>query len=318
MADELISSAFHGNSADVGAALAASAATVNEVGSQEFPAIVAAAMNGHAQVVQQLIGAGADVNAASARGRGTALGMAAQNGHVAVIELLVENQADANAATHQPPTTALWLAAQNGYADLAVVLIDGGADVNAPGGNKGTTPLHIAVQHLHADVVRVLCGPGRARVADSTLQLALCRRADHPSVWEALEPGRRLLIAEVIDITLASEEAAQAALDATGWQLRHAVNLCLADPVEDHPAAPAPAPAPAPATAAAAAAAAAEGGGGTFATTRFKPAYDVAQPPRGPLELGTSRCPQLLSALTCAGHGKLNCLCPNGCRQDMI
>lgn len=282
MADELISSAFHGNSAGVGAALAASAAIVNEVGTQDFPAIVAAATNGHDEVVQQLIGAGANVNAASPQTQATALGMAAQNGHMAVVELLVANRANANAATHQPPTTALWLAAQNGFADMVVVLIDGGADVNAPG-KGGTTPLHIAVQQLNADVARVLCGPGRAQVTDRTLQDALDRRADHPAIWEALEPGRRLLVAKLVDVTCASEAAAQAALEAAGWQLRHAVDQLLT-------AAPAPPPAAGPAAAPVIPGAGAAGGGGvTFATTRFKPAYDIAQPPRGPLELGAGR-----------------------------
>ncbi|MDE2711193.1 MAG: ankyrin repeat domain-containing protein [Acidobacteriota bacterium] len=105
--------------------------------------LLAAARDGHVEVVRSLLKAGADVNAA--RGDGlTALHLAAEGGHQAVAEALVGAGATIDAGTRIGGYTPLQMAARGGHGAVALHLLEAGADPNARTTNTGVTALHLA------------------------------------------------------------------------------------------------------------------------------------------------------------------------------
>ncbi|KAH7114948.1 hypothetical protein B0J13DRAFT_236433 [Dactylonectria estremocensis] len=94
---------------------------------------------GHDAVVELLVAAGADANAAATAGYGgrterrTVLQAAAEGGHLEIVEKLLAAEADANAAAGAGnyKRTALQAAAGGGYLEVVEKLLTTGADVNA-------------------------------------------------------------------------------------------------------------------------------------------------------------------------------------------
>ncbi len=84
-----------------------------------------AAQNGHLQICQTLLAAGADVNRAKAKGS-TALMRATMNGHDEVCKLLLASGANVNARAGN--ISALDIAQRRGYANVAETLMAAGAD----------------------------------------------------------------------------------------------------------------------------------------------------------------------------------------------
>ncbi|CAL1142940.1 unnamed protein product [Cladocopium goreaui] len=119
-----------------------------------------AAENGQAAVVEQLISAGATVDAATERE--TPLHFAAVKGHAAVVEQLIS----AGATIGRGPgrvfgsfcETVLHVAAENGQAAVVEQLISAGATVDAA--TERETPLHFAAVKGHAAVVEQLISAG--------------------------------------------------------------------------------------------------------------------------------------------------------------
>ena len=107
-----------------------------------------AAYNGHDQVVQELIRAGADVNGKGYNKR-TALHLASRSGHSSVIKTLAEAGANPNVLDVLGMTPLMW-AAEEGYANVVVELIRAGADVSVVSSREwrsvaaGSTALHFA------------------------------------------------------------------------------------------------------------------------------------------------------------------------------
>ena len=118
-------------------------------------ALVAAASEGHLSIVQELISAQADVNAAS--GRRYALESAAGNGFGSIISLLIKNGAQVNACGLDG--TALHQASYHGNIDMVTELLDHGADPDLVDGSYGG-PLQAAIIGGHHKIAQLLLNRG--------------------------------------------------------------------------------------------------------------------------------------------------------------
>ncbi|KAH7190109.1 ankyrin repeat protein [Fusarium oxysporum] len=137
-------------------------------------ALQAASAGGHIQVVERLLEAGANVNAAAAADRGrTALQAASAGGHIQVVERLLEAGANVNAAAAaRYGRTALQAASAVGHiqvverlleagANVVDRLLNAGADVNAAAAaEEGRTALQAASEGGHIQVVERLLEAG--------------------------------------------------------------------------------------------------------------------------------------------------------------
>jgi ankyrin repeat protein len=120
----------------------------------EQTALLWAAAEGHAEVVEELINAGADFKSALSSGF-TPLLFAVRNGHIEVVKTLLNAGVDVNerinpekewrhrgyGAKLRPDATALHVAVENGHFELAAYLLENGADPNAAD-SIGYTALH--------------------------------------------------------------------------------------------------------------------------------------------------------------------------------
>ena len=117
-----------------------------------------AAQEGHTEVIEALIDAGAKVNAQDNNGI-TPLHRAAIYGQTEVIEALITAGAKVNAQDNVCGRTPLHRTAIFGHTEIARALIAAGADVDAPN-NYGSTPLHRAAQEGHTKVILALIDAG--------------------------------------------------------------------------------------------------------------------------------------------------------------
>lgn len=116
-----------------------------------------AATHGRVQIVDRLLQAGADMNARS-RYEKTALMRAARSGHLEVVGRLLRAGADMNARDYFEDT-ALMMAAQDGRLEVVDRLLRAGADVNARN-RIGNTALMLAAQVGRLEVVDHLLRAG--------------------------------------------------------------------------------------------------------------------------------------------------------------
>jgi serpin B len=114
-----------------------------------------------------LIANGADVNAKGGYLDGTALHDAAIEGHKEIVELLIGKGANIE-AKNSYGETALYCAAEANHKEIVELLIDKGADVNARD-TYGKTPLEQAAGWGYDGVVRALITGG----ADATIRIAI-------------------------------------------------------------------------------------------------------------------------------------------------
>jgi uncharacterized protein len=105
---------------------------------------------GNAAMIERLLTAGADPNAALTKTGDTALMMAARTGKADAVKVLLDHRAQVNAKETWGGTTALMWAVSERHADVAKMLVEHGADVNAKSyfvpsasgrGFEGTTPV---------------------------------------------------------------------------------------------------------------------------------------------------------------------------------
>jgi len=173
------------------------------------------ARNGHLKVVEKLLAANADVNAATAATAGvwTALQAAAQGDHLEVVERLLAANANVNAAA---------AAAQGGHLEVVERLLAANADVNAAAAAAagGHTTLQAAAQGGHLEVVE------RLLIANADVNAAAAADDDdsHTALQAAalgghLEVVERLLAANA-DVNAAAAGGGHTALQA----LREAIS----------------------------------------------------------------------------------------------
>lgn len=116
-----------------------------------------ALLKGHLEIMELLLGAGADVEE-SDRGGQTPLSWAADGGIDAIIQKLVDHGADVN-QVDADSRTPLYRAAFNGHATTASILIERGARVNLAS-QSGWTPLMMAAERGHEATVQELLDAG--------------------------------------------------------------------------------------------------------------------------------------------------------------
>ena len=109
-----------------------------------------ATINGNAAMIEKLVAAGADPNAALTKTGDTALMMASRTGKIEAVKALLDHSAQVNAKETWGDTTALMWAVSERHAAVVKLLIDHRADVNARSkfvpsasgrGFEGTTPV---------------------------------------------------------------------------------------------------------------------------------------------------------------------------------
>ena len=131
---------------------------LNHQDSDNYTALHVAVNEKHGDVVQVLIGAGADIETRNDKG-GSPLHTASISGELTTVKMLVEAGADVRATTAQRDT-CLTLAAYLGHTDTVRYLVSlPEVDLNHQDSGNCTV-LHIAVQQEHADVVQVLIDAG--------------------------------------------------------------------------------------------------------------------------------------------------------------
>ncbi|KAL8753875.1 MAG: hypothetical protein Q9199_004740 [Rusavskia elegans] len=141
-------------------------------------ALQSASWGGYLAVVERLLQAKADVNAAPADDFGiTALEAAAGGGHLAVVERLLQAKADVNATPAKPcGRTGLQAAAEGGHLAVVERLLQEKADVNAAASySGGRTALQAAA------------GGGHLAVVERLLQEKADVNADYPVGRTALQ-----------------------------------------------------------------------------------------------------------------------------------
>jgi ankyrin repeat protein len=181
--------------------------------------LMAAARAGSVPAVRLLLARGVDVNVAETFQKTTALMWAAAEGHSEVVDLLLEAGADPNRQAHvtslterhnaDHPTggfTALMLAARNGDEATVRRLVARGANVNLKNGDDASAVM-IAIYNDRFDVAATLLELG-SDANDGSLYVAIemrdattdqfafdgsRRRPDHPNTRTALDLVRLLL-----------------------------------------------------------------------------------------------------------------------------
>jgi uncharacterized protein len=139
--------------------LLAAKAPVSSAQGDGMTALHWAAFREDLELVKMLIGAGADVKAATRDGAITPLFLACTNGNAAIIGELLKAGADANSVNGNG-TTALMTAASAGSADAVKVLLEHGADVKVKEHAHGQTALMFAAALNRAAVVKILIEHG--------------------------------------------------------------------------------------------------------------------------------------------------------------
>jgi ankyrin repeat protein len=120
-------------------------------------ALLSAVRNGHVHIVDRLLGAGSDVDAAGGFHPATALQIAADRGFVDVTTSLIRAGADPDAKGQFGPS--LIGAASSGHGTIVLLLLGAGADVT-PEDSDGCTALSYAVHFGHAEIARRLLNRG--------------------------------------------------------------------------------------------------------------------------------------------------------------
>ena len=186
--------AMRGDAAAV-AVLLAGGADVNAAQGDGMTALHWSARNGDAALARTLLDAGANVQAGTRIGRYTALHMAGEVGAGDVVEVLLGAGADPSArVVGAGSPTPLHFAAASGNVRAVGALVAAGADVNAAEESWGQTPLIFAAARGRTGAVRALLAAG-ADPAVHTRVMDIASRAISDRI-ERSERNRRIAAGE--------------------------------------------------------------------------------------------------------------------------
>ena len=118
-----------------------------------------AARQGHEELANTLLVAGANVRATTRFGAVTPLHLAAERGAGAIVAALVKAGADANAATATGATPLMFAAGAGDVASITA-LLDAGAEIEAKERDREHTPLIFAAAAGRVDAVKLLLAKG--------------------------------------------------------------------------------------------------------------------------------------------------------------
>jgi ankyrin repeat protein len=149
-----------------------------------------AAHEGHVNIVQLLLNAGAKPDTAN-KDKDTPLHVATLHGHTNVVESLLHANAHVD-LTNVKNVTALGVAAYYGYTEIVRLLIDKKADVNYHANKHGWTPLYIASLRGHIDIVRSLLN-AKAKIDQTT------KNEKHTALHAASHQGHTEIVQVLID-----------------------------------------------------------------------------------------------------------------------
>ncbi|KAK9773235.1 hypothetical protein SCAR479_10152 [Seiridium cardinale] len=124
-------------------------------------ALCAACRNGHDDVVELLLGKGADFNRPSVSG--TPLELASQHGHIKIVNMLLEAHKKTRMYTHQPEQvfkTALHLACRDGHEPVVRLLLSHGHGVVNFKGDPYHTALEAACMNGDLKIIEILLEGG--------------------------------------------------------------------------------------------------------------------------------------------------------------
>jgi len=138
-------------------------ALVNAISVEGFPPMGLAAYLGHEEVVEYLIGKGADVNFAAPSTGFTALTGAVSQRHARVVDLLLRRGADPN-HVYEGTLTPLLVATAQGDLNVVRLLLDKGADPNL-GVMDGKGALDLAREKGSREIAEALRQAGATRWA---------------------------------------------------------------------------------------------------------------------------------------------------------
>ncbi|KAK4206585.1 hypothetical protein QBC37DRAFT_356693 [Rhypophila decipiens] len=151
-----------------------------------FIPLIIASYFGHNTVVQQLLEAGAEVDAKDNDGR-TPLHWASEQDHSTVVQQLLEAGAEVDAKDNDGRTPLHWASAK-GHGTVVQQLLEAGAEVDAKK-NDGWTPLHWASLEGHSTVVQQLLEASAevdAKNSDGWTPLHCASEQDHSTVVQQL------------------------------------------------------------------------------------------------------------------------------------
>jgi ankyrin repeat protein len=151
---------------------------VNAAQGDGMTALHWAAFHNDVETVQWLIAAGANAKAVTRMGGITPLSLASSSGNAALIEILLKAGADVNAAA-EDGATPLMAAALSGDAGAVTVLVKRGAEVNATEPVHGQTAMMFAAGKNRAAAIRALLSLGADPKVESTV-----RKLERPRVDE--------------------------------------------------------------------------------------------------------------------------------------
>ena len=184
--EDLVAAAGKGDLPRVEALLAAGVSVNAKRKDDGDTALIEASSNGHNEVVQALIGHGADVDAKS-NGDWTALIWASWKGYLDVVQSLLAKGADVN-ARNEKGETALMYACEAYKPAVLKVLIQAGANINEKD-NDGWTALRRAALNDYVDEVQALIAKGadvNAKANDGSVTLILASHYGYLDLAQAL------------------------------------------------------------------------------------------------------------------------------------